>query len=153
MSGSFYYSLKARFYGIFFQLPWSFFVTACTLMPMVYAAEQHSRQLLIELIIYWTLFTALLWLAKDLYAQRFLLEFSIQDQHLCVYKKNRLIKIYTLDRIKKVKDISAKSTFFKAALSDGVVVTFDDGSEIAVLKRISNYKKLRKIITANAMIA
>ena len=122
-------------------------------MPMVYAAEQHSRQLLIELIIYWTLFTALLWLAKDLYAQRFLLEFSIQGKHLCVYKKNRLIKIYTLNRIKKVKDISAKSTFFKAALSDGVVVTFDDGSEITVLKRISNYKKLRKIITANAMIA
>lgn len=153
MSGSFYYSLKARFYGILFQLPWSFFVTVCVLMPVAYVAEQPARELLIQLTVYWTLIAAILWLAKDLYAQRFLLEFSVQDKYLCVYKNNALLTMYALDQIKKVKEIPKNSVLAKVAFNNGIIVTFDDGYEIPVFDRISDYSKLNKILFGSAISA
>ena len=80
MSGSFYYGLKTRFYGLFFQLPWSFFVTVCVLVPVTYTADQQTQTLLIELAVYWTLFVACVWSAKDIFAQRYLFEFKVSDQ-------------------------------------------------------------------------
>ena len=153
MSGSFYYGLKARFYGILFQLPWSFFVTVCVLMPVAYVVDQPARILLVELLVYWTLITAIFWLVKDLYAQRLLLEFSIRDGNLCVYKNKALFTMYGLGQIKKVKEISSNSKIARTTLCSGVIVTFDDGCEIPVFDRISNYKKLNTILCGNAMSA
>lgn len=153
MSGSFYYGLKARFYGLFIQLPWSLFVTICVLMPVAYEADQQARSLLMELVIYWALFAALIWLIKDIYAQRFLLEFSIHDNHLCVYKNNTLITMYALNQIKVVKDISRDNMISRVASGGGVIVTFDDGCEIPVFNLITNYQKLNNILSSSAMMA
>lgn len=152
MSGAFYYGLKARFYGLLFQLPWSFFVTVCVLMPVAYVADQQARSLLISLVIYWTLFTALIWLVKDIYTQRFLLDFVVREQHICVYKRKTLITMYALDQIKKVKEISKNSLISKTTLGSGVIVTFDDGCEMPVFDQISNYQKLNDILLSNAVI-
>ena len=153
MSGSFYYGLKARFYGLLFQLPWSFFVTVCVLTPVVYVVDHQVRSLLISLVIYWTLFTALIWLLKDLHTQRFLLDFVVRDQHLCVYKRNTLITMYALNQIKKVKKIPQNSLISKAALGSGVIVTFDDGCEMPIFDQISNFENLSDILQSRVIAA
>ena len=153
MSGSFYYGLKSRFYGLFIQLPWSIFVTICVLMPVAYVVDQQARSLLMELVIYWALLTALIWLIKDIYVQRFLLEFSIHDHHLRVYKNKTLITMYDLNQIKVVKDISSNNMISKVAPGGGVIVTFDDGCEIPVFNQITNYQKLNNILSSKAMMA
>lgn len=153
MSGSFYYGLKARFYGVLFQLPWSFFVTVCVLMPVAYVVDQPARILLIELTVYWTLLIALVWLFKDIHTQRYLLEFSVDDQHLCVYKKRTLITMYALSQIKMIREFSKNSIFSNAALNGGFVVTFNDGSEVPVFNQISDYRKLNKILSSSVIVA
>ena len=61
--------------------------------------------------------------------------------------------MYALDQIKKVKEISSNSKIARTALCNGVIVTFDDGCEIPVFDRISNYQKLNTILCGNAMSA
>ena len=152
MSGSFYYGLKARFYGVLFQLPWSFFVTLCVLLPCIFIADQSSRILLIELVIYWAALVALIWIAKDIYAQRFLFEFAINDQAMRVYKNKREISTYTLDQIRSVTSIKKDSLISRCtAGGSGLIIKFNDGLELPVLDQIKDFDKFNLIINKNAI--
>ena len=154
MSGSYCYGLKARFYGLFFQLPWSFFVTICVLLPVLYAGEQQTRVLLIELTICWTIFIACVWIAKDIFAQRFLFEFKINDGELYVYNKGKLISIYDIDQIEKITKIAKDSTVSRFTLGgSGLMIKFDDGREFPVLDQITGYKKFNNILQKTAVMA
>ena len=153
MSGLFYYSLKARFYGVFFQLPWSFFVTLCVLFPIIYMADQSLRILLFELVIYWTLLVALVWIGKDIYAQRFLFEFTIKDHAIHVYKNRQEISKYDLDQIKSVKSIKKNSSISRyTSGGSGLILKFNDGLELPVLDQIKGYKKFSLIVNKSAVV-
>ena len=153
MSGSFYYDLKARFYGVFFQLPWSFFVTLCVLFPIVYMADQSLRILLFELVIYWTALVALVWIGKDIYAQRFLFEFAINDHAIRVYKNRQEILTYDLDQIKSVKSIEKNSTISRCTSGgSGLILKFSDGLELPVLDQIKGYEKFSLIVNKCAVV-
>ena len=153
MSGSFYYGLTARFYGVFFQLPWSFFVTLCVLIPVLYAADPQSRILLFELIIYWTMLIALIWIGKDIYAQRFLFEFAINDDAIRIYKNRQEISIYTLDQIKAVTRIDKNSAISRCTSGGGgLMLKFNDGLELPVLDQIKDYEKFNLIINRGAVV-
>ena len=153
MSGSFYYGLKVRFYGVFFQLPWSFFVTLCVLFPIIYLADQSLRILLLELVIYWTVLVALVWIAKDIYAQRFLFEFAINDHAIRIYKKGQEISTYDLDQIKSVKLIKKNSSISRCTLGgSGLMLKFNDGLELPVLDQIKDYEKFSLIVNKSAVV-
>ena len=108
MYGSFQYGLKSRFYGMFSQWPWSLVITLIVLSPFVYYADTGTRQLVLELAIYWALFIALVLLAKDLYAQRFLYDFSVKGRSISIYKNTECVSEYTFDELKTVYRFSKK---------------------------------------------
>ncbi len=154
MSGSFCYGLKARFYGLFIQLPWSFFVTLCVLMPVFYVSNQEARALLIELVVYWTILVAVLWAVKDLYTQRYLYEFIISDDQIHAFKKGRLVACYPLDKIRSVKTFDRDSVISRRTLgAKGMMITFDDGSELLVSEKISNYENFNIILSSHSIAA
>lgn len=95
MYGSFHYDLKSRFYELFAQLPWSLVVTTIILFPVVYCAEPSIRILLIQLTIYWALVVSIVLLLRDLYMQRYLLEFSVQRRGISIYKNSDTTIDYT----------------------------------------------------------
>ena len=152
MSGSFCYGLKARFYGLFIQLPWSFFVTVCVLVPVAYTAEPPTRALLIQLTIYWTLFVACVWSAKDIFAQRYLFEFKVSDQFMRIYNKGQVVSTYHLDQIRSVRPFSKGSVVLRFTLGgNGLLIKFDDGRELPVLDQITDYEKFNHILQKSAI--
>ena len=147
MYGSFQYDLKSRFYGLFSQLPWSLVVTTIILFPIAYYAEPEMRTLIIELTIYWALILSFILLAKDLYAQRILFTFSLQGRGIVVEKNTDTVQQYTWDQLEAVKLIDKKDSLSRRTLeSNGVVLKFDDGFELPVFERVSNYDKFSAIL-------
>ena len=143
MYGSFQYDLKSRFYGMFSQWPWSLAITLIILSPFVYYADASTRELVIELTIYWALFIALVLLANDIYAQRFLYDFSVNGRSISIYKSTQCISEYTFDELKTVYKFSKNDTLARRSMeSDGVLLKFKDGFEMPVFARVSNYEKL-----------
>ena len=154
MPGPFCYDLKARFYGLFIQLPWSFFITLCLLFPVLYGSSQQTRILLIELTIYWTLFATVLWTAKDIYTQRFLHEFSVNGGKIHVYKNRKWQTCYRLDQIKSVKSIARNSRISRRMLgAQGMMIKFEDGNELPVLNQITGYEKFNILLKRNSIVA
>ena len=143
MYGSFQYGLKSRLYGMFSQWPWSLVITLIVLSPFVYYADTGTRQLVLELAIYWALFIALVLLAKDLYAQRFLYDFSVKGRSISIYKNTECVSEYTFDELKTVYRFSKNDTLARRSIeSDGIILKFKDGFEMPVFERVSNYEKL-----------
>ena len=140
MSGSFYYGLKARFYGMIIQLPWSFFVTVIFLLPVIYVVDSPTQALLLQLIVYWTVFIALLWLIKDVRSQRILHSFKINGRYIHIFEKEHVVSTYSFDQIKTVRRINEDSAISRSTIGgSGVLLKFDDGRELPVLDQIINY--------------
>ena len=147
MVGSFRYGLKSRFYGLFSQLPWSLLVTSIVLAPMAYFSETTTQVILLKVAIYWSLAMSILMLLKDLYVQRYLYEFSVQGRGICVYKKTKLFAEYNWDQLKVIRPFGEKDKIARQALeSNGVLLKFEDGFELAVFERVSNYQRFNLIL-------
>ena len=147
MYGSFHYGLKSRFYGLFAQLPWSLVVTAIVLFPVVYCAESSTRILLIQLTIYWALVISIALLLKDLYMQRYLLEFSIQGRGISIYKNADTTIDYAWEQLRAIKSIGKKELkYYRTLDANGVLLKFEDGFELPVFERVSNYQKFSAIL-------
>ncbi|MFK8028152.1 MAG: hypothetical protein AB8C40_08865 [Gammaproteobacteria bacterium] len=147
MHDSFRYGLTSRFYGLFSQLPWSLLVTSIVLAPIAYFSEPLTQAILIKAVIYWSLFIAILMLLKDLYSQRFLYEFSIQGRGIRVYKKSALIAEYNWEQLKAIRVFEKKDKIARQILeSNGVLLKFEDGFELPVFDRVSNYESFNLIL-------
>ena len=147
MVGSFHYGLKSRFYGLFSQLPWSLLVTSIVLVPVAYFSEPATQIILIKVTIYWLLAISILMLLKDLYVQRFLYEFSIQGRGIRVYKKSVLLAEYNWEQLKAIHAFEKKDKIARQTLeSNGLLLEFEDGFELAVFERVSNYEKFNLIL-------
>ncbi len=147
MHDSFRYGLTSRFYGLFSQLPWSLLVTSIVLAPIAYFSEPLTQVILIKAVIYWSLFIAILMLLKDLYSQRFLYEFSIQGRGIRVYKKSALIAEYNWEQLKAIRVFEKKDKIARQTLeSNGVLLKFEDGFELPVFDRVSNYETFNLIL-------
>lgn len=154
MNGSFQYGLKSRFYGMFSQWPWSLVITLIVLSPFIYYANASTRALVLELVIYWALFIALVLFVKDLYAQRFLYEFSVKGRNISIYKNTQCITEYTFDELKAVRRFSKKDAFARRSLeSDGLLLKFKDGFEMPVFERVSNYEKFNLFLKKLSLAA
>lgn len=147
MHDSFRYGLTSRFYGLFSQLPWSLLVTSIVLAPIVYFSEPATQAILIKAVIYWSLFIAVLMLLKDLYSQRFLYEFSVQGRGIRVYKKSLLMAEYNWEQLKGIRVFEKKDKIARQTLeSNGVLLKFEDGFELPVFERVSNYEGFNLIL-------
>ena len=147
MSGSFQYGLRSRFYGLFSQLPWSLLVTAIVLVPVIYFAEPATQLLIIRIAIYWTLVMSVVMLAKDLYTQRYLFEFSIQRCGISVQKNTNTMVEYTWQQIRTIRSFHKKDKISRHTLEgSGVLLKFDDGFELPVFEQVSNYDEFNSIL-------
>ncbi|MDW3094064.1 MAG: hypothetical protein R8G33_00150 [Gammaproteobacteria bacterium] len=147
MSGSFQYGFRSRFYGLFSQLPWSLFVTAIVLVPVVYLAEPATRELIIHIAIYWTLVMSVVMLFKDLYTQRYLFEFSIKRCGISVQKNPNTMVEYTWQQVRAIRSFHKKDKFSRRTLDgNGVLLKFDDGFELPVFEQVSNYDEFNSIL-------
>jgi hypothetical protein len=147
MIGSFHYGLKSRFYGLFSQLPWSLLVTSIVVAPVVYFSEPATQVILIKATIYWSLAISILMLLKDLYAQRFLYEFSVRGRGICVYKKSVLVAEYNWEQLKAIRVFEKKDKIARQTLeSKGILLKFEDGFELAVFERVSDFEKFNLIL-------
>ena len=147
MISSFQYGLRSRFYGLFSQLPWSLVVTAIVLFPLAYFATPSTRLLIIELAIYWSVVVGVLMLIKDIYAQKYLIEFSVRGRGITVYKKTGDSVDYCWEQIKTIKSFNKKDSIAKRAIeSDGILLKFEDGFELPVFEPVTNYHQLNRIL-------
>jgi len=147
MVGSFRYGLKSRFYGLFSQLPWSLLVTSIVLAPLVYFSEPATKIIIIKVAIYWSLAISVLMLLKDLYAQRFLYEFSVQGRGIRVYKNSALLAEYNWEQLIAIRAFDKKDKIARQTLeSKGVLLKFEDGFELNVFERVSNYEGFNLIL-------
>ena len=147
MISSFEYGLKSRFYGLFSQLPWSLVVTAMILFPLVYFSGAETRLLIIELAIYWSLLVGVLMFVKDLYAQKYLFDFSVRGRGITVHKKSGDSVDYRWEQIRTIKSFNKKDAIAKRAIeSDGIIVKFEDGFELPVFEPVTNYQKFNQIL-------
>ena len=148
MHGSFHYGFKSRFYGLFSQLPWSLVITAIVLLPAAYYSNAATRVLLIQLTIYWALAIGVLLLLKDLYVQRYLFEFSVQRCGISVYKKSEVKVDYQWEQLKAIRVFNKKDKIARQSIeSNGVLLKFEDGFELPVYERVSDYDKFSSILT------
>jgi|TARA_B110000238_G_scaffold198830_1_gene244462 hypothetical protein len=147
MNGSYRYGLRLRFYGLFSQLPWSLLVTSIALAPVAYFAEPATQTILIKVVIYWSLTISILMLLKDLYVQRSLYEFSVQGRGICVYKQSMLLAEYNWEQLKAIRGFEKKDKIARQSLeSGGVLLKFEDGFELVVFERVSNYERFNLIL-------
>ena len=147
MYGSFHYGLNSRFYSLFSQLPWSLLVTSIVLAPIAYFSEPATQVILIKTAIYWSLSLSILMLLKDLYVQRFLYEFSVRDRSISVYKKSVLIAEYDWGQLKTICAFEKKDKIARQTLeSNGLLLKFEDGFELTVFERVSNYERFNLIL-------
>ncbi|MFK7795081.1 MAG: hypothetical protein AB8B89_07030 [Gammaproteobacteria bacterium] len=152
MPSSFQYGLKSRFYGLFSQLPWSLVVTTIVLLPVIYYAQQETRILLIHIAIYWCLAMSVLMLIKDLYAQRFLFEFSIQRCGVSVRKNADTIVDYSWSQLSAIRSFKQKDKIsWRTLEGNGVLLKFDDGFELPVFEQVSNYDEFNLILKRMVM--
>lgn len=147
MYGSFQYGLKSRFYGLFSQWPWSLVITAIVLLPVAYNATVETRLLVIEIALYWSLVIGVLMLLKDLAAQQYIFEFAVKGRGITVYKKTDDSVDYTWEQIISIKPFSKRDRIARRAIeSNGVMLKFEDGFELPVFERVSNYKTFNHIL-------
>ena len=147
MSRSFEYGLKARFYGLFSQLPWSMVITALILFPLAYNADQATKELIIELTLYWALIIGVLFFFKDLHVQRKLLEFSIQGKGISIYLDKEITQNYSWEELRSVEKITKKDSLSRKTLEgEGVLLKFSDGFELPVFDKVSNFELFRVIL-------
>ncbi len=148
MSGSFEYGLKARFYGLFSQLPWSLVVTALILVPLAYTADSATRTLIIQLTTYWALLIGVVFLIKDLRMQRNLHAFSIQGSRISINLCNNVTQHYCWEELHSIKKISKKDSLSRRTLeSEGVLLKFKDGFELPVFNKVTNFDLFSVILT------
>lgn len=148
MHGSFRYGFKSRFYGVFSQLPWSLVVTAIVLLPVAYYSNTATRVILIQLTIYWALAIGVLLLLKDLYVQRYLFEFSVQGREISVYKNSEVKVDCQWQQLKAIRAFNKKDKISRQSIeSNGVLLKFEDGFELPVFERVSDYDKFSSILT------
>ena len=149
-----YYTPKNRFYGLFIQLPGSFFVTAIILLPAIYLAEETTQILLMHLLIYWAAIMAFFWFIKDKYVQKILQEFSFTHEAIYVKKNNDVNKRYEWSQIDRVRQINKESHLARLSLScEGVSITFDDGFELVIMRKITNYDLFSALLEKNMLRA
>lgn len=154
MLGECYYQQKNRFYGLFIQLPWSFFVTMMLILPVYYMADVDTRALLIQIVAYWVCAVALLWYAKDKYVQNILREFSFAQDAIYVKRNSGLLERYTWKQIDNIRAFDKNSNLAKLSLScGGVVLTFEDGYQLIVLRKIVNYEVFCSLLEKNILRA
>lgn len=147
MNSSFRYGLRSRFYGLFSQLPWSLVITTIVLLPVIYYAELETRTLLIHIAIYWAVAMSVIMLIKDIYAQRFLFEFSIQRCGISVRKNANTIVEYTWPQVRAIRSFHKKDKLSRRTLEgNGVLLKFDDGFELPVFEQVSNYDEFNSIL-------
>ena len=147
MYTSFRYGVLLRFYGLFAQLPWSLLVTGIILLPVIYFAESSTRALLIELTLYWALAVGLLLFARDLYMQRFLLEFSAGGRGILIHRGDKTIAEYSWRQLQAVKKITKKDSLSRKTLEGkGLMLKFEDGFELPVFEQLSNYDQFNLIL-------
>ena len=147
MSASFRYGVISRFYGLFSQLPWSLVVTAIVLLPVAYYAEPSTRYLIIELTIYWALAIGLLLFARDLYMQRFLLEFSVRGRGIVIHKGENTIAEYKWEQLRTIRKFTKKDRLSRKTLEgEGLLLKFEDGFELPVFEQVSNYDQFNSIL-------
>tara|TARA_R110002096_G_scaffold416350_1_gene618724 strand:- start:151 stop:609 length:459 start_codon:yes stop_codon:yes gene_type:complete len=152
MSGSFRYGLRSRFYGLFSQLPWSLVVTAIVLLPVIYFAESQTRILLVYIFIYWAATIGVVMLVKDIYAQRFLLEFSIQRCGISVRKNANNVVEYTWPQLSTIRSLRKKDRISRFTLEGrGVLLKFEDGFELPVFEQVSNYDSFNLMLKKMAL--
>lgn len=86
-------------------------------------------------------------LLKDLYSQRFLYEFSVQGRGIRVYKKSLLMAEYNWEQLKGIRVFEKKDKIARQTLeSNGVLLKFEDGFELPVFERVSNYEGFNLIL-------
>lgn len=147
MSRSFEYGLKARFYGLFSQLPWSLAITALILLPVTYNADQATKALIVQLTIYWALAIGIVFLIKDLRMQRNLIEFSIRGKGISVYLDKELTQNYSWSELRSIKKFSKKDALSRRALEgEGMLLKFNDGFELPVFDKVSNFELFSVIL-------
>ncbi len=147
MQGSFHYGLRSRFYGLFSQLPWSLFITALLLLPAGYFATPQTRMLILELAIYWSLAIGIIMLFKDLTAQKYLFEFSVQGRGITVHNKTKAPVNYRWEQIISIKPFNRRHVIARRAIeSEGVLLKFEDGFVLPVFKPVSNYQLFHQIL-------
>lgn len=147
MSGSYHYGLRSRFYGLFSQLPWSLVVTAIVLLPVAYTATPDTRILLVHLTIYWALTASILMLVKDLYAQRYLFEFSVQRCGISVRKNKGTIVEYGWEQLKVIRALKKSHRLTRGVMDgNGLLLKFDYGFELPVYEQVSNYDQFNVIL-------
>jgi len=147
MSGSFQYGLRSRFYGLFSQLPWSLVITTIVLLPVIFYAEPEARILLMHIVIYWVLAMSVVMLIKDLYAQRFLFEFSIQRCGISVQTNAHTTVEYTWQQVRVIRLFHKKDRISRRTLEgNGVLLKFDDGFELPVFEQVSNYDQFNLML-------
>ena len=152
MTSSFRYGLRSRFYGLFSQLLWSLVITTIVLLPVIYYAQPETRTLLIYIAIYWAAVMSVIMLIKDIYAQRFLFEFSIQRCGISVRKNANNIVEYTWPQVRAIRSFHGKDKISRRTLEgNGVLLKFDDGFELPVFEQVSNYDEFNTILKRIAM--
>lgn len=152
MNGLCYYELKSRFYGLFNRLPWTYFVTASILLPVILIAENNTRALLVELMIYWALVLAVVWFLNDLYNQKTLQEFAFDQRGIYVKQSDNTFIHYTWECLTGIDSLEKETTKYFSE-KGGVLLSFDDGYTLKVLNRITNYKLFQTILSSKMMHA
>ena len=137
MSASFSYGLRARFYGLFVQAPWSLAITALIILPIAFFTWPEQQQLLLHLLIYWSLFLAIVWLVRDLMVQSEMMNIFIDEQAIVLANERSTARRY---------DWHELSSMRMMPVEDGFFLRFADGSEVPVFKEIEGYRQLLRLI-------
>lgn len=152
MNGLCYYELKSRFYGLFKQLPKTYFVTASILLPVIFVVDNNTRALLIEMMIYWALVIAVIWLLNDLYHQKTLQEFAFDQRGIYVKQSDNTFMHYTWECLTGIDNLAQQSPKYFTDRK-GVLLSFDDGYTLKVFNHITNYKLFHTILNSKMMHA
>ena len=154
MNGLCYYELKSRFYGLFNRLPYTYFVTASILLPVMFVVDHNTRAILIELMVYWALVLAAIWLLNDLYTQKTLQEFAFDQCGIYVKKEDNAVIYYTWECLTGIDSLQREKQTAKYFSSmDGVLLSFDDGYTLRVFNHITNYQRFQNILSSKMMHA
>ena len=154
MSASFTYGLKARYYGLLFQLPWSFFITLGILLPILLTSDVKTVSLLVHLLIYWTGFSFLFWLYKDIAAQKKLYDIHINQQKIWFSGRGHRTFYYLFQHINTVKSVQGSSRV-SGLWPDGggLVIRFKDGFELTISNKITHYDALCRLLGQSPFVA
>ena len=154
MNGLCYYEFKSRYNGLLIKMPWSYLVTAVTLLPVIYVAEGDTRVLLIELLVYWACILATLWLLLDLYVQKTLQEFAFNQDGIFIKRGNDSIIYYDWGSIVAIATFNEREAKIVNSLhKEGLVLSFDDGFKLKVFDRVTNYSSFKKLIDNQMLYA